>query len=374
MKRWLLLALIPLMAACSGETFQDKTRIPPDAPAYIKGTSSYPGVKIGKPYEIAGKRYYPKYEPDYDEVGLASWYGPNFHGKSTANGERYNQWAMTAAHKTLPMPSMVRVTRLDNGQSIIVRVNDRGPFADGRIIDLSRAAAEELGTDRMGLAKVRVEYLPDETERFIASVGKSKPAEMQVARSSYSKPKDVEYLTFDAPDDVIKTEKTPVAYKPEIQVAQNQYIETDSLPPLTAETHQQVETEIRQAEPTKKELGYVEDAFSVLDSIDNSHKPKFPQALPTDPEPIKNLRRVQKVDTPLYVQVASFSDRENAMSLAQKLSTISAVEVQEINVKGAMWYRVRLGPTYNQAIAEELKERVAEWGVKDARIIQDTPQ
>ena len=93
--------------------------------------------KVGTPYQIKNVWYYPKVEYDYDETGIASWYGPNFHQKLTANGEIFDQNAITAAHRTLPMPSIVRVTNLENGRSLIVRINDRGPFAHGRIIDLS---------------------------------------------------------------------------------------------------------------------------------------------------------------------------------------------------------------------------------------------
>ncbi len=113
----------------------------------------------GPPYEVDGKWYVPAYEPDYDEVGVASWYGPNFHGKASATGEEYDQNAFTAAHPTLPIPSLVRVTNLENGKSIVVRLNDRGPFVDDRLIDLSRATANALGVVEKGTAKVRVQYV-----------------------------------------------------------------------------------------------------------------------------------------------------------------------------------------------------------------------
>lgn len=126
------------------------------------GKSSTKGRKmIGKPYKVGGRWYKPKHDADYDAVGQASWYGPKFHGKRTANGERFDQNAMTAAHKTLPLPSYVRVTAVKSGKSVVLRVNDRGPFARGRIIDVSKAAAEELGFRRKGHAKVRVEYLAE---------------------------------------------------------------------------------------------------------------------------------------------------------------------------------------------------------------------
>jgi len=115
--------------------------------------------KVGDPYQVDGRWYVPAEQPDYDEVGMASWYGDAFHAKATANGELFDMTAMTAAHKTLPLPSLVEVTNLGNGRRVRVRVNDRGPFVDGRILDLSRAAAGELGFAGQGLARVRVRYI-----------------------------------------------------------------------------------------------------------------------------------------------------------------------------------------------------------------------
>ena len=118
-----------------------------------------PHYKLGSPYQVNHVWHYPSYDPNYDRTGVASWYGPAFHGRPTANGERFDMNAVTAAHPTLPLPSRVRVTNLENGRRLEMRVNDRGPFVDGRLIDLSRRAAQLLGFHRKGLAKVRVEYL-----------------------------------------------------------------------------------------------------------------------------------------------------------------------------------------------------------------------
>jgi len=116
--------------------------------------------KTGKPYKIAGRTYYPlESARGYDETGVASWYGRDFHGKLTANGERYDMHALSAAHKTLPLPTLVRVTNLENGRSMVVRVNDRGPFVKSRVIDLSFAAAKALGYDEKGTTRVRVQAL-----------------------------------------------------------------------------------------------------------------------------------------------------------------------------------------------------------------------
>lgn len=126
-----------------------------------------PSYKIGKPYVINGKWYYPAVDYQYDEIGFASWYGPGFHGKTTANGEIFDQNKISAAHRTLPLPSIVKVTNLENGKVLSkVRINDRGPFVKNRILDLSKKAAKELGFLKRGVAKVRVEILEQESREL----------------------------------------------------------------------------------------------------------------------------------------------------------------------------------------------------------------
>lgn len=123
--------------------------------------------KIGAPYKIYDVLYEPKNYEDFEEVGTASWYGDYFHGKKTANGEIYNMRDLTAAHPTLPLPSLVRVTNMRNNKSAIVRVNDRGPFAKDRIIDVSQRAAEVLDFRSYGTTEVKVEFLKKETDEFL---------------------------------------------------------------------------------------------------------------------------------------------------------------------------------------------------------------
>jgi rare lipoprotein A len=133
------------LAACSKSYVPPSPQVPP-------------GLKSQKPYQINGIWYYPLPSADgYLEDGLASWYGPDFHGKPTSCGEPYNMWADTAAHKTLPLGTYVKVTNLENGRSTILRINDRGPFVAGRVIDLSAKGAQDLGCRTKGLARVRVE-------------------------------------------------------------------------------------------------------------------------------------------------------------------------------------------------------------------------
>ncbi len=131
----------------------------------------YRAYIVGQPYQINGRTYYPREDFDYDRTGTASWYGSDFHGRRTANGETYDMNALTAAHPTLPMPTIVRVTNLDNGRSVVVRINDRGPFAEDRIIDMSRAGARELGFENKGLARVRVTVLREASLQLKRAAG-----------------------------------------------------------------------------------------------------------------------------------------------------------------------------------------------------------
>ncbi len=168
-----------------------------------------PTYKVGNPYKINGKWYYPAINYDYDEVGYASWYGPGFHGKKTANGEIFNQNKISAAHRTLPLPSIVKVTNLENGKVLsFVRVNDRGPFARNRILDLSKEAAKELGFLNKGVTKVRVEILEDESRKFtnelIQSNKRAKSAKVQnIEKKNLTPPVD----DFNNEDKENKTKK-----------------------------------------------------------------------------------------------------------------------------------------------------------------------
>ena len=183
----LVLAGLTLAACASGPRLADL-----NAPGAAGApTSRYTGYKTGQPYQVKGVWYYPKDQPNYDEVGIASWYGEQFHNRYTADGEVFDMNMASAAHKTLPLPSLVEVTNLANGRTVVVRVNDRGPFVDGRVIDMSKAAAAELGFVAAGITKVRVRYVgraedppglktpqnqtPPDARRYQASLPKSTP-------------------------------------------------------------------------------------------------------------------------------------------------------------------------------------------------------
>jgi rare lipoprotein A len=157
---------------------------------------------VGNPYKVKGKTYRPKEDPNYAKVGLASWYGRAFHGRKTANGEIYDMGELTAAHPTLPLPSYVRVTNLANDRSVVVRVNDRGPFKKGRIIDVSATAAEMLDFKRAGTTKVKVEYV---------GRGRMDGRDRQMLLASYQGPNDLGGNTLFAAKPTSKAKKIMVA-------------------------------------------------------------------------------------------------------------------------------------------------------------------
>ncbi|MBT5266448.1 MAG: septal ring lytic transglycosylase RlpA family protein [Rhodospirillaceae bacterium] len=280
--------------------------------------------KVGSPYQIKGVWYYPRVDYGYRETGIASWYGPNFHQKRTANGEIFDQNALTAAHRTLPMPSAVRVTNLGNGRSIVLRVNDRGPFAHGRIIDLSRRAAQLLGYERQGTARVRVEILAEESRRLVALAKQGKI--VRVASSSGPVP-----LPVPVPPATpkISVSAAPLAPLPDTDVSVSRVPE----PPRKKSGPSAVELS-RQAEP-----GTVAT------------------------QPVK--------DTRIFVQVAAFSNRGNADLLLGRLSGVGHARVHEGSVAGKQFYRVRFGPLTSVAAADRILDGVIGAGYPGAQIIVD---
>jgi rare lipoprotein A len=166
-----LFLLIFTISSCSGFSKNPKRAVCHNTYEAGKYTGHY---KIGKPYTVKNETYVPKLDHSYSEEGNASWYGDYFHCRSTANGSVFNKNEMTAAHKTLPLPSIAKVTNLSNGKTVKVIINDRGPFVKGRIIDLSEKAAHAIGIKHQGVGKVKVEYLHDESSRLLAKLNLDK--------------------------------------------------------------------------------------------------------------------------------------------------------------------------------------------------------
>jgi len=163
-KAVVLIAIGLAIAGCASHKHSAK-----QDPFAGKGSPIYPGKGpvpwgggkyfVGKPYQVAGRTFTPREQPGYDKKGLASWYGEDFNRRKTSNGEWFDMNRLTAAHATLPLPSYVKVTNLDNGREVVVRVNDRGPFVDTRVIDLSKRTAEVLEFKNKGKTQVRVQYI-----------------------------------------------------------------------------------------------------------------------------------------------------------------------------------------------------------------------
>lgn len=200
--RWLLwCGALLLLAGCAvGPSFSPQKR------TFSRRTPS-PYRKTSRPYRIKGLRYFPQQYYELDQVGIASYYGEGdkCHGQLTASGERFNAYRMTAAHKTLPLPCMVKVTNLKNGRSVILRVNDRGPFKKARILDVSVTAAKRLGFYKQGLARVRVQTLVPESLRLKENRTAGKKAKCTPAKrrgpgrhvskkSAYKKPRTLSDL------------------------------------------------------------------------------------------------------------------------------------------------------------------------------------
>src|SRR5260221_266444 len=172
-----LVALVLILAGCTAG------RHTPSPTGAVASDASGKGIyKVGKPYQIDGAWYYPAEDWSYDETGIASWYGEAFHGKDTANGETFDLNAMSAAHRTLPLPTIVQVTNLDNGRSIQIRINDRGPYARGRIIDMSRRSAQLLGLQPLRQRDEREE--PDRAIRHGQGDRRAQPGRRHVPRAA----------------------------------------------------------------------------------------------------------------------------------------------------------------------------------------------
>ncbi len=274
--------------------------------------------KVGEPYQVAGVWYYPREQPDYDETGIASWYGPGFQGKPTANGETYDMNALTAAHKTLPMPVNVRVTNLENGRSIVLKVNDRGPFVHGRIIDVSRRGAQLLGFGGSGTAPVRVQILGGGKEDAFVAAKPHTSAE----------------------------EKAQVAAVPSSGVSSQAL--PGSVPGPKAKSTAQ-----RKPQAAPVEIGREMAAATKAAEPEVQFRPV---------PPVRNL----------YVQVGSFRERVNAERLRGRLLRAEpGFQVSQTVVEGRAFYRVRTGPLASLEVADATLARVIAAGQQGARIVVD---
>ncbi len=273
--------------------------------------------QVGKPYEIAGFIYTPREDPAYDRVGSASWYGELFHGRRTANGEIYDMDRLSAAHPTLPLPVYARVTNLNNGRSIVVRINDRGPYARDRIIDLSRRSAEALGFRNQGTATVRVKYL-----RRAPLNGDDSYELAFLANQNWAR--------------VAAKGKTPNA-------APGNFTSRKKLPPPNPGN-------VNRPWPTVKQ----------------------PLAAPPSPQTTGAVPANAKATTQapgLVVQAGTFKNKDNAERARAVLSTIAPVDVASIAVRQELSFSVRVGPFSDPGEAKAALAKVTEAGYQGAKVV-----
>lgn len=279
--------------------------------------------KVGTPYQIKNVWYYPKIDYEYDETGIASWYGPNFHQKRTANGEIFDQNVITAAHRTLPMPSIVRVTNLENGRSLIVRINDRGPFAHGRIIDLSRRSAQLLGFVRKGTAKTRVQILAAESKAIA-----------QRAKGGYTAA--IPPIANNAP--------TPPAV-PMTNVSVKSLPVIPGMKAAAQKTTRVLRSEIREKRSAVK-----------LAKLSKS----------------RNIVQLPVGGSEIYVQVASFRRKVSAQNFQKLIADLGITGVYEAIVKGKQFHRVRIGPLKDVTQADNILTNLIKRGYPGARVVVKT--
>ena len=348
----LIAGLASGIAACdsgggNGENLGERV-IPLGQPA-PKGGGSY---LIGRPYQVAGGWYRPREDPGYDQVGQASWYGELFHGRRTANGEIYDMERLSAAHPTLPLPVYARVTNLSNGRSIVVRVNDRGPYARDRIIDLSRRSAELLGFRANGTASVRVKYLgrapmngDDSYERRYAA---SQPW-MRVAAKGKSQG------SGQAPIDVASLPGREI---------------------LPAENPENLAFPWKEAAPTRPTPAQQHIASGGWTLV---AAPKEAEAAPAD-APLYWQASPRAAERPqvaatgsgLLVQAGSFKSKDNADKARAALAAIAPVDVDPIEMEGGnVYFRVRVGPFSDASKAEAALARVIGAGYQGAKIVMN---
>jgi rare lipoprotein A len=287
-----------------------------------KGSPYYPGsgplpkgggrYVVGAPYQVAGRIFTPAEQPNYDKTGTASWYGPQFHRRQTSNGEWFDMNYLSAAHATLPLPSYAKVTNLENGRQVIVRINDRGPFVGTRIIDLSRETAELLDFKEKGKAEVRVQYigpapLNDKGAHLAAmnkELSRGTPLKQMIARTEKRSGETGNYAVASA-----KRATSPVV----AAVA---------------------------AEP-----------------------------VPSAPLPPEAPFQTVANDGQYFVQVGTFADPGNAERTREELSDVGPVQIMPLEGSQGMVYRVRVGPIASAERAGNMLRQVVAHGHGDARVI-----
>ena len=305
--------------------------------------------KVGNPYQIKGKTYSPSESYRHTEVGVASWYGPGFHGKQTANGEIFNKYELTAAHKTLQMPSIARVTNLENGRSIIVRINDRGPFSSDRIIDLSEKAAEALKMKNKGTARVRVDVLEKES-RMVASAAKkgisTRGTELALNRGRRLKGLEMDIATPIVKPALILTDVQPISVSKQILPEEKLFnqVLVEQISPVS---HSKIK-------PVQQVL--IKQNNQLPNTINSTQIISKPNKIVTNTNPV-------------FVQTGAFSNEDNAMTMKMSLYNINEpINIYKSVEKNVPIYKVKIGPISTVDKAQEILTLLNNQG-RDARLI-----
>jgi rare lipoprotein A len=316
---------------------------------------------VGKPYKVRGKVYYPKEEKNYTKTGYASWYGDAFHGRLTANGEIYDMTHLTAAHPTMPLPSYARVTNLDNGSSVIVRVNDRGPYSHDRLIDLSKRAAEMLDYARVGTAKVKVEYvgrapLHGEDDQYL--LASYRPGN-RAPDPSDGLPTGV-MIAMNGPTPT--ADVGPAGFPGQLTGMDTDGFSLPELGPIAPERPAQGIGEVQVAMASLSYAGEARfgaaSAFSAFGGLDAD-------AI------VRSWKRMNgEAATQPYVAAGSFTTGRDAKKLARALAAFGKTEIEATEIDGAMWYSVNLRGKGRSSI-DELLQAAWSHGAPDAIAVRD---
>lgn len=354
--------------------------------------------RIGRSYTVRGRTYHPRHDPSHDEVGIASWYGDDFHGRRTANGEIYNMYALSAAHRTLPMPSYVRVQNVANGRSVVVRVNDRGPFHGNRVIDVSKRVAQVLDLKNSGLGRVRVTYvgradLSGNDDWLVTTVqdnGRPVPPTQVAAMAPVpawaatpaSGPTPTQLALQDR---LAPAGPTPIPVeRPREQPVQVASLAPALVPVSRMPAPQPPAAPIQTPAPALPPV--VTQALAAPAPVPAAPPAPVPQPItiaaaagaPMALAPMP-LPRPAGVDArpasaatptgaPIFVQVGSFRDPEQALRYRDALSRHGTAVVEPVNVSGITFHQLRVGPFREQARAEGVLREAQGLGATNARL------
>jgi rare lipoprotein A len=340
-----------LLAACAGR-YQTAW-----SPGQIRSSVQQGYYRVGAPYEVNGVWYYPAVDYHYDHTGVASWYGSSYDGRLTANGEIFRMNGLSAANPTLPLPSIVRVTNLENGRSLDLRVNDRGPFVGGRILDVSRYAAQLLGFENEGIAPVRVTIrrrqsieVAELARRGIMAGGTAfAQAAPPVVPAPYVTP--APYARLASAD--------PANTAPDNATSDN----ATGPPPLP-----------RQVPQPRAEFAAAEPPLVGARTMVAEPRPIRPNvSLVSYRSPSRRIIR-PAADRPagrIFVQAGAFSVPRNAWHVRSRIAGLANVQVSTIKAGGVRVYRVRLGPFANVEEANRVLSRIISRGYPGARMVFD---